>query len=166
LLYLHLTGMLNDFADKLAVLDVCPDLLRQRILTIVILTRQVDIDTRALAREDLRVLAILAEVDGRAVDLVEQHCGQGADDLEREVGALDDVDRGDERVDDDGCAARVIDGDGVGLAVDADGGVLAAGDEDGVVDFGVEFDDFARAVEVILRRTSAKSFLALRENLR
>lgn len=72
--------------------------------------------------------------------------------MEGEVGALDYVDRGDERIDDDGCAAGVVDGDGVGLAVDADGRVLAARDEDRVVDLCVQLDDVAGAVEVVLRR--------------
>jgi hypothetical protein len=70
--------------------------------------------------------------------------------LQGEVGALDDVDRGDERVDDDGCARRVVDRNGVCLAIDTDGGVLAAGDEDGVVDLSIELDNLAGVVEVIL----------------
>jgi hypothetical protein len=80
--------------------------------------------------------------------------------LEGEVGALDYVDRGDERIDDDGCAAGVVDGDGVGLAVDTDGSVLAAGNEDGVVDFSVELDDIAGVVEVILKK-SQRCFYSL-----
>ena len=142
--------MLHNLANDLAPLDKAPDLLRQGILAIIILGGQVDVDARALAREDLRVLAVIAEVDSRAIDLIEEHGGQGADDLEGEVGALDDVDRGDEAVDDDGGARRVVDGDGVGLAVDADRRVLAARDEDRVVDFRVQLDDVAGAVEVVL----------------
>jgi hypothetical protein len=142
--------MLHNLTNNLAPLNVAPNLLRQRILAIIILSGQVDIDARALAGEDLRVLAVLAEVDGSTIHLIEEHGGQGADDLEGEVGALDDVDRGDEAVDDDGGARRVVDGDGVGLAVDADGRVLAARNEDRVVDFGVQLDDVAGAVEVVL----------------
>jgi hypothetical protein len=142
--------MLHNLTNNLAPFDIAPNLLRQRILAIIILGGQVDIDARALAREDLRVLAVLTEVDGRAIHLIEEHGGQGADDLEGEVGALDDVDRGDEAVDDDGGARRVVDGDGVGLAVDPDGRVLAARDEDRVVDFRVQLDHVAGAVEVVL----------------
>ena len=128
--YSHLTSMLHNLTHHLPILDKAPNLLRQRVLAIIVLGGQVDINAGALAGEDLGILAVLAEVDGRAIDLVEEHGGQGADDLEGEVGALDDVDRGDEAVDDDGGARRVVDGDGVGLAVDADGCVLAARDED------------------------------------
>lgn len=96
--------MLDDLTHHLAVLNPAPDLLRERVLRIVVLAREVDVDAGALACEDLCVLAVLAEVDGRAVDLVEEDCGEGADDLEGEVGAFDDVDGGDERVDDDGGA--------------------------------------------------------------
>ena len=144
--------MLHNLAHNLAILDEAPDLLGQRVLAIIVLGGEVDVDARALAGEDLRVLAVLAEVDSRTIHLIEEHGGQGADDLESEVGALDDVDGGDEAVDDDGGARRVVDGDGVGLAVDADGRVLAARDEDRVVDLCVQLDDVAGAVEVVLRR--------------
>ena len=152
LLFRHLTSMLNDFTDDLPVLNIAPDLLRQRVLSVVVFAGQVDVDARALACKDLCVLAVLAEVDCCAVDLVEENGGQRADNLQGEVGALDDVDGRDERVNDDGCARGVVDGDSVCLAIDADGGVLAAGDEDGVVDFGVEFNDVAGVVEVVLSR--------------
>jgi hypothetical protein len=146
-----LTSMLNNLTNDLPILDPTPNLLWQRVFCVVILARQIDVDARALAGEDLCVLAFLAKVDCRTIDLVEEDGGQRADDLEGEVGALDDIDRGDERVDDDGGARRVVDGDGVSFAVDADGGVLAAGNEDGVVELGVELDNLRGAVEVILR---------------
>lgn len=84
--------MLYNLAHNLAILDKTPNLLGERVLAVIILAGQVDVDAGALARENLRVLAVLAEVDGCAVDLVEQDRGQGADDLEGKVGALDDVD--------------------------------------------------------------------------
>lgn len=146
--------MLDNLTDNLSVLDVTPDLLWQGVLRVIVLGRQVDVDTRALAGEDFSVLAVLAEVDGCAVDLVEEDRGQGANDLERKVGALDHVDRRHKRIDDDGCARRVVDGDGVCFAVDADGGVFAAGDEDGVVDLSVELDNLAWVVEVVLEKMS------------
>lgn len=93
--------MLDNLTNHLSILDPTPHLLGQGVLSIVVLAGQVDVDAGAFACEDLGVLAVLAEVDCCAVDLVEQDGGEGADDLEGEVGALDDVDRGDERVDDD-----------------------------------------------------------------
>lgn len=70
--------------------------------------------------------------------------------MQRKVGALDDIDGADERVDDERCAGRVIEREGVCLAVDADGGVFAARDEDRVVDLGVDLDGFGGGVEVVL----------------
>ena len=67
--------MLDNLTDNLAVLDVAPDLLRQWVLGVVVLARQVDVDARALACEDLCVLAVLAKVYGCAVDLVEENSG-------------------------------------------------------------------------------------------
>jgi hypothetical protein len=93
--------MLNNLTDNLPVLDVASNLLRQRVLRVVVLARQIDIDAGALACKDLCVLAVLAKVNGRAVNLVKKDGGQGADNLKCEVGALDDVDGGNERVDDD-----------------------------------------------------------------
>lgn len=149
-LHLHLASMLYNLTDNLAILDVTPDLLGKRVLRVIVLSREIDVNAGALAGEDLGVLGVLSEVDGSAVDLVEEDGGEGADDLEGEVGALDDIDGGDEGVDDDGRAGGVVDGDSVCFAVDADSGVLAARDKDGMVDLCVELDDVTWVVEVIL----------------
>jgi len=45
--------MFHNLTNKLTILDVAPDLLRQRVLRVVIFGRQVDVDTTALAGEDL-----------------------------------------------------------------------------------------------------------------
>jgi hypothetical protein len=66
--------MLNNLSKELAVLDPTSKLLRNRLLPIIVLfllRRQVNVDTRAFARKDLGVQASLAQVDGRAVNLVE-----------------------------------------------------------------------------------------------
>lgn len=111
------------------------DLLGQRPLHIVVFlagTGEVDVDARAHAGEHLGAQALPAQVDGCRVDLIEQDGGEGAEDLHFEFGALDDVDGGDERVDDQRAAGAVVQADGVGFADDADGRFGAAGDEDGV----------------------------------
>ena len=104
--------MLHDLADQLSVLDVTPELLRDRalgVIAILVFRRQVDVDARALAGEDFRVRAVLRQVDLGRINLVQQDCGYGAEDLEGEIGAFNDVYRADERVDDEGCACAVVD---------------------------------------------------------
>jgi hypothetical protein len=48
----NLTSVFYNLADKLAVLDIAPDLLWQRVLGVVVLGRQVDVHATALACED------------------------------------------------------------------------------------------------------------------
>jgi len=50
---LHLPSMFHNLTNKLTILDIAPDLLRQRVLSVVVFGRQVDVDTTALACEDL-----------------------------------------------------------------------------------------------------------------
>jgi len=57
-----LSSVLHDLADQLSVLDVTPELLRDRalgIIAILVFRRQVDVDARALAGEDFRVCTVL-----------------------------------------------------------------------------------------------------------
>ena len=123
------TSMLHDLTNQLPIPNHALHLLRQRplhVIVIVAFPRHDDIDARAQTREDLRPETFAAEIEGRAVDLVEHDGRQGAEDLHLELGALDDVDGGDEGVDDEGDGGAVVERDGVGFAVDADGGFRAA----------------------------------------
>ena len=66
-----------------------------------------------------------------------------------EFGAFDDVDRGDEGVDDEGDGGAVVERDGVAFAVDTDGGLGTAGYQDGLINRGGELDRLGWAVEVL-----------------
>ena len=68
------TSMLHDLTDQLPVPNHALHLLRQRPLDIIILVRSPrhdDIDPRAKTREDLCAQTLPAEIDCRAIDLVE-----------------------------------------------------------------------------------------------
>lgn len=57
--------MFYDFADKLPVLDYTFDLLRDRLLGIIVVLRcprEIHVDTSAFAREDLRLQRLPAQV--------------------------------------------------------------------------------------------------------
>ena len=88
--------MLNDLTNYLSVLDPTPDLFREWVLGVIILTWQVDVDARTLACENLCILTVFAQINGCPIDLVEEYGRQSANDLQSEVRALDDVDGGDE----------------------------------------------------------------------
>lgn len=126
----------------LLLVVVRADLRRERQLLVVVIGAfdDVQVDVGGLAGEDLGGLALLAEVYLRAVDLVHQHGGDEAHDLQGEVLRLDDVDGRDERVHDEGQPVRVLDRDGVGLALDDDGRVAALADEDRVGDLRLDRD--------------------------
>lgn len=148
--------MLDNLADQLAIADKTADLLGDGHLGIIAVLvslprRQVDIDTGALARKNLGVEALAAQVDGGAVDLVEHDGGQRAQHLQRKVGALDDVDGRHERVKDDAGPHAVVDADGVGLADDADRRVFAARDEYRLHDCGFDFYRRGWVLVVFLR---------------
>jgi hypothetical protein len=131
-----------------------PNLLRKRTLAIIrlptLLSRYHYIHAGALTRQHLGVEAGRTEVDGGAVDLIEQHGRHDAVDLQLEAGRLDDVETGDERVDEDGEAGAVVDGDGVGLAAHPDHALAAAGDEDAVRELGGDVDHLRAGVVVVL----------------
>lgn len=68
-------SVLHNLADELAVLDVCLELLRDGVLGVVLFSfrrRQVNVDAGALAAEDFRFQAFIAQVDGGTVDLIQQ----------------------------------------------------------------------------------------------
>jgi ketosteroid isomerase-like protein len=152
--YQRLAGVFDNLADDLAILDIAPDLLGQWVLRVIVRVGYVDVDARALAGKDFRVERLLSEVDGGAINLVQQDGWQSAKHLQGEVGTFNHIDCADHRVDDERCAGGVVQGQGICLAVDADGCVLAAGDEDGVVDLSVDFNHFRRAIEVVLVHVS------------
>ena len=59
---MHLTSVLNNLADKLAVLDEGTELFRERTFLVIVLLglrRQVDVDTCALGGVDFSVQACL-----------------------------------------------------------------------------------------------------------
>lgn len=158
--------MLNDLVDQNAVLHVCLDLLGNgAFLGIIVgslLRGEHDVDCSALAGEDLGGQALLAQVDGSAIDLVQEEGGDDTVYLEGELGGLDDVKAADERVDDEGEAGAVVDGDGVGLVVDLDDSLVAARDEDRVVLLRVDLNDLAGVVEVLDEPFAALQILARR----
>jgi len=95
---MSLTRMLNNFVDQLAILDISPDLFGHRALEVVgiiriILGWQHNVDTGAFARKDLRVEALVAEVDLSSIDLIQQDGGEGAENLKCKIRALDNIDR-------------------------------------------------------------------------
>lgn len=125
--------MFNNLTNHDPILDITSNLLGQGDFLVIVLARdwrKIDIDARALAGKDVGAKAVLAEVDLRAVDLIEQHSGQRAEHLQGETRTLDNVDRGHEVVDDEVCAGAVVDADGVCFAHKTDGGLVAARDED------------------------------------
>ena len=146
--------MLHHLTNHHPIPNHTPNLLGKRALPIISLPslprRHHHIHAGALTRQHLGRQTASAQVDGGAVDLVEQHGGHDAIDLELEAGRLDDVEAGDERVDEDGEAGAVVDGDGVGLAADADHALAAAGDEDAVGELGGDVDDVGAGVVVVL----------------
>lgn len=100
-----LAGMLDNLAYQGTILDVALDLFGDRALLGIIigsiLRREHDVNGSALAGEDLSAETLLAEIDGSAVDLIQQDGGDEAVDLQSELGALDDVEAADKGVDDD-----------------------------------------------------------------
>lgn len=153
LLLLFSAGVLDDLVDESAVLDVALDLFWDGtflgVFICTLLGWEHDVDRGAFAGEDLRVQTLAAEVDGCAVDLVEEDGGDDAVDLQGELGRLDDFQAADEGVDDDGETGAVVDGDGVCLVGDLDDGLVAAADQDRVVLLSRDLDDFAGVVEVL-----------------
>ena len=144
--------MLDNLADELAILEVTAELLGKRALLVVLLLglgRQVDVDARALGGVYLGVQAVLGKIDGGTIDLVEHDSGKATQDLEAEVGTLDDIDGGDEVVDDEVGAWTVVDADGVGLADQANARVLALCDENRLGDGDLDFDETLGVFKVL-----------------
>jgi hypothetical protein len=75
---------------------------RQFLVVLVGAGDDVQVDARGLAGEDLGTGGLLTEIDGSTVDLIQHDSGNGTVDLELKVGGLDDVDGGDEGVNDEG----------------------------------------------------------------
>jgi hypothetical protein len=76
---------------------------------------------------------LLAQINRRAIYLVEQDGGYRARDLHGKGRALYDVYRGDERFDKERAFGGIVNGDGVCFALYTNGGIFAAGDENGVI---------------------------------
>lgn len=144
--------MLNNLGDKLSILDESPQLLRQRTFGAVVFVahgRQDNVDARALAREHLRVQAVLAQVNGGAIDLIQHDGREGAGDLDREVGALNYVHGADQSLDQKLRARAVVNAHSVGFALHDDCGVLAARDEYALRLADLDLDRGGRRVEVL-----------------
>jgi hypothetical protein len=62
--------MFDNLTDHLAIFDETPYLLGHRVFHIVVLGREVDIDTAALACKHLSVQTIVAQKHRRAIDLI------------------------------------------------------------------------------------------------
>ena len=89
------TRVFHNLTLNLPILcNISSNLLWQRnLLALIVLPLQQDqINTRCFAREELCLVALLAEVDSCPVYLVHEDGREGAFDLESEVGAFDDVD--------------------------------------------------------------------------
>lgn len=153
LLLLFSAGVLDDLVDESAVLDVALDLFWDGtflgVFICTLLGWEHDVDRGAFAGEDLRVQTLAAEVDGCAVDLVEEDGGDDAVDLQGELGRLDDFQAADEGVDDDGEAVAVVNGDGVCFVRHLEDGLVTAGNQDGLVLLGWYLNDASGIIEVL-----------------
>lgn len=156
--------MLHDLAHQHTVLDVALELLGQRALLGIFIgalrRRKVDIDSGGFASEDLSVEALRAKVNSSTINLIHQQSRDRAVDLHSELGALDDVETADKRVDDEGETNTVVDCNGVCLVGDLDDGFVAAGNQDGLVLLRGDLDDLARGIEVLDEPLAALEFLA------
>lgn len=145
--------MLDDLVDENAVLDVALDLFGEGtflgIFVGAFLGWKHDVDRGAFAGEDFCVQTLGTEVDGRAIDLVEENGGNDAVNLQGELGRLNDLQAADEGVDDDGETGAVVDGDGICFARDLDDGLVTATDQDRVVLLSRDLDDLAGVVKVL-----------------
>lgn len=150
---IKLPSVLDNLTDKNAILDVALDLLRNRALLGVLvgslLGWQHDVHTGALAGEDLGVQTLLTQIDGSAVNLVQQDGRDHAVDLQRELGRLDHLKTADEGVDDDGEAVAVVNGDGVCFVRHLEDGLVTAGNQDGLVLLGWYLNDASGIIEVL-----------------
>lgn len=154
--------MLDNLADKHAILNKSPDLLRQRtLLSVILITlgRQDDIHACTLAGKDLSVETLLAKIDGSAVHLIQQNGGESSLNLQGKVGALDDVDGGDKAVNDEVRTRAVVNTDCVGLALEDDGSLVAARDKDRLAERDLDFDGSGVVVKVFLSDKVSICFL-------
>ena len=113
--------MLNNLTNRPPIPNNRLDLLRNRTLRIIILlarARNININSRTLTRKNLRRQTVLAEIERSAIHLIEHNSRQAPKNLHLELWRLDDVDRRDEAVDDEGDAGGGIDGYGVCLSQD------------------------------------------------
>jgi hypothetical protein len=117
------------------------NLRRQRqLLVIVVIPNNIEVDASRLAVEHTGGATFFAKVDLRTVKLVKQHRGDRVKHLERKVLGLDNIDAGDELIDDERETVSILDCDGVGFSADDNGGAAAFGDEDGVADRRLDLD--------------------------
>lgn len=161
-----LTSMLHDFTHEHTILDVALELLWQRALLSVIISallrRKVDVDSRGLAGKDLGVETLLTEVNGSAVNLVQEQGGGSAVNLESKLRTLDNIETADQGVDDERKAITVVDGDGVGLVSDLDDGLVATSDQNRLVLLRGDLNDITGVVEVLDEPLVTLEFLARR----
>lgn len=158
--------MLDDLGNKHPVLDVALKLLGDRALLGVIigtfLGRKVDVNGRRLAGEDLGGKALLAQIDGSAINLVQKNGRNDTVDLQSELGRLDDVQAAHQGINNDGKTGAVVDGNSIRLAGNLDDRLVDARDEDRLVLLRRNLDNILCAVEVLHQPLATLQFLARR----
>lgn len=162
--------MFHNLTDHHPIPNHALNLLRQRPLYIIIVLahpRQVDVHPRTFTRKHLGAQTVPAEIQRRAVHLIQHDRRQRAQNLHFEFRGFDDVDGGNEAVDDQGYLSAVVQRDGVGFADHADGRLRTPGDEDGVADGGFDFQHpFGRIAVVVFDEPFVALEFLLRRFLR
>lgn len=157
--------MLHNLADHRPITHHALDLLGERTLPpifLLCLPGYVDVDRRALTREDFRPQALLSQVQRCAINLIEHDRGQFAKHLHLKPRRFDNVHGRHEGIDEEGDRRGGVNGNGICLVKDANRSLRAAGDEDGVRNLSVDFEDFGRGVEVLDNPFVAIEFFARR----
>jgi len=133
--YYSLSRLLRASRDEFSLLNDCLELLRHRLfreLAAVFVGKE-NVHLGALRRHDLAVQRVLAEVDLRAVRLLDGYRGEGVDHLRLAALAVDDFQRRDERVEHHSSLFAGVEDDGVDLLLHLDDRVLALVDVDRVL---------------------------------
>ena len=145
-----LSGVFNYLAYKHSTSHHTLHLFRQRLFDVVIvvcLSRQIDIDSRTLTRENLGSQRIFAQINGRAVDLVQHDSRQCTQYLHFKLRTLDDIDGTNKRIYDKRALSAIIKRDSISLSDNTDGSSGAARYKDGVRDGSLDLDHLPWIIE-------------------
>lgn len=151
---IHLTTVLDNGSNQLAVPDDRLHLFRNRLLLVVPIfaSGNGNVQTADAAGDDLYgIQTLLAQVDIARVGLFDVQGRAQAKDLSGERRRRGDAQLRDNRVEEDRCAVTVEQADGVDLALDLDDRVLACEHVYRLVDLRLVNDDFRIALVVFLR---------------